>query len=109
MLNTESLTSSKPVKTTARAVGTPLTGSDWCHALPVLTGHDVVLRELRTEDAPALMAMLSCDDVSRFVSPLPTTVEGFERFIAWTHREREKGNYVCFAVVPLGLNTAIGV
>ena len=38
-----------------------------------------------------------------------TTVDGFERFIAWTHRERASGRYVCFAVVPGGLETAIGI
>ena len=29
--------------------------------------------------------------MARFISPPPTTVEGFERFIAWTHRERAGG------------------
>jgi len=47
--------------------------------------------------------------VARFISPPPTTVEGFERFIAWTHRERAAGNYVCFAVVPHGMDSAIGI
>src|SRR5207253_253387 len=35
--------------------------------------------------------------------------EGFERFIAWTHRQREAGRYVCFAIVPRGSDTAIGL
>ena len=69
----------------------------------------VTLRELRLSDAPSLLAMLSTEEVSRFISPPPTTVEGFERFIAWTHRERAAGNYVCFAVVPHGMDTAIGI
>jgi RimJ/RimL family protein N-acetyltransferase len=47
--------------------------------------------------------------VSRFISPPPTTVEGFERFIMWTQRERQAGNYVCFAIVPDGMTTAIGI
>jgi RimJ/RimL family protein N-acetyltransferase len=47
--------------------------------------------------------------VARFISPPPTTVEGFERFIAWTHLERAAGNYVCFAVVPAGMDTAVGI
>jgi hypothetical protein len=67
------------------------------------------LRELRLSDAPALLAMLSTEEVARFISPPPTTVEGFERFIAWTHRERAAGNYVCFAVVPHNMDTAIGI
>ena len=85
------------------------TTTDWRQALPVLTGSMVTLRELRISDAPSLLAMLSTEEVARFISPPPTTVEGFERFIAWTHRERAAGNYVCFAVVPHGMDTAIGI
>ena len=85
------------------------TTSDWKQALPVLTGSMVTLRELRISDATSLLAMLSSEEVARFISPPPTTVEGFERFIAWTHRERAAGNYVCFAVVPHGMDTAIGI
>ena len=85
------------------------TTSDWKQALPVLTGSKVTLRELRLSDATSLLAMLSTEEVARFISPPPTTVEGFERFIAWTHRERAAGNYACFAVVPHGMDTAIGI
>ena len=85
------------------------TTSDWKQALPVLTGSLVTLRELRLSDAPSLLAMLSTEEVARFISPPPTTVEGFERFIAWTHRERAAGNYACFAVVPHGMDSAIGI
>ncbi len=92
----------------ARAESTTTT-SDWRQSLPVLTGSLVTLRELRLTDAPSLLAMLSTEEVARFISPPPTTVEGFERFIAWTHRERAAGNYVCFAVVPHGMDTAIGI
>ena len=66
----------------------------------------VTLRELRLSDAPSLLAMLATEEVARFISPPPTTVDGFERFIAWTHRERAAGNYVCFGVVPHGMDTA---
>jgi len=83
--------------------------SDWKQALPVLTGSLATLRELRLSDAASLLAMLSAEEVARFISPPPTTVEGFERFIAWTHRERAAGNYACFAVVPHGMDTAIGI
>jgi ribosomal-protein-alanine N-acetyltransferase len=85
------------------------TTTDWRAALPVLAGARLTLRELRVEDAPVLLAMLSTEEVSRFISPPPTTVEGFERFIAWTHRERLAGNYVCFGIVPEGLEAAIGL
>jgi RimJ/RimL family protein N-acetyltransferase len=83
--------------------------TDWRQGLPVLTGSMVTLRELRLSDAPSLLAMLATEEVARFISPPPTTVEGFERFIAWTHRERAAGNYVCFAVVPHGMDTAVGI
>src|SRR5829696_10532772 len=85
------------------------TTSDWKQALPVLTGSMVTLRELRLSDATSLLTMLSTEEVARFISPPPTTIEGFERFIAWTHRERAAGNYACFAVVPHGMDTAVGI
>jgi RimJ/RimL family protein N-acetyltransferase len=85
------------------------TTTDWRQTLPVLTGSMVTLRELRLTDAPSLLTMLSTQDVARFISPPPTTVEGFERFIAWTHRERAAGNYACFVVVPHGMDAAIGI
>ena len=83
--------------------------SDWKRALPVLTAESVTLRELTISDAPSLFAMLTTEEVARFISPPPTTVEGFERFIAWTHREREAGNYVCFGIVPNGMQDAVGL
>ena len=83
--------------------------SDWRALLPVLGGATVVLRELRAEDAPTLLSMMSTEEVARFISPPPTTLDGFERFIAWTERQRQLGHYVCFGVVPKGLTTAIGL
>ena len=86
-----------------------VTGSDWRQGLPVLRGKQVLLRELRTSDATSLCALLNTEEVSRFMSPPPTTVVGFERFIAWTHRQRTAGTYVCFAVTLQGFDTAIGI
>jgi ribosomal-protein-alanine N-acetyltransferase len=83
--------------------------SDWRNALPVLPGSNFTLRELRLEDAVSLLAMLTTEEVSRFISPPPTTVEGFEKFIEWAHRERRAGTYICFAVVPGGCETAVGL
>ena len=83
--------------------------TNWKTALPVLAGSTFTLRELGIEDAPSLLAMLSTEEVSRFISPPPTTVEGFERFIMWAQRERQAGNYACFAIVPQGMSTAIGI
>jgi RimJ/RimL family protein N-acetyltransferase len=83
--------------------------SDWRMGLPVLTGAQVVLRELRSTDAPSLFALLTTEEVSRFISPPPTTLDGFEKFIAWTHRQRRAGSYACFAVTLVNDDTAIGI
>ena len=86
-----------------------VTGSDWRNGLPLLRGELVTLRELRASDAPSLCALLTTEEVARFVSPPPTTVEGFERFISWTLRQRVAGSYVCYAVTLRGFDTAIGI
>jgi ribosomal-protein-alanine N-acetyltransferase len=83
--------------------------SNWRQQLPVLTGQQVTLRQLRVSDAPSLFAMLTSEEVSRFISPPPTTVEGFERFIGWTQRQQAAGTYACFAVTVKGFDTAIGI
>lgn len=83
--------------------------TDWRRSLPVLTGHEVTLRELRLSDAPTLLAMLKTEEVERFISPPPTTVQGFERFILWTQRQREAGQYICFGIVPEGMEHAVGI
>ena len=87
----------------------PVKTTDWRKALPVLQAGAVTLRELRLADAPSLLQMLTTAEVSRFISPPPTSVDGFERFIAWTHRERAAGRYICFGVVPQGFEHAIGI
>lgn len=83
--------------------------SDWRNGLPLLAGSKVTLRELEIGDAASLLAMLTTEEVARFISPPPTTVEGFERFITWARAERAAGRYACFAVVPHGMTTAIGL
>jgi RimJ/RimL family protein N-acetyltransferase len=83
--------------------------NDWQRGLPTLAAEQVVLRELRASDAESLFALLTAEEVSRFISPPPTSVEGFERFIAWTLRQRELGTYICFAVTLRGFDTAIGI
>ena len=92
-----------------RSHKTIVTSSDWKAGLPILAGSNFTLRELRVEDAPTLFAMLTTEEVSRFISPPPTTVEGFERFVIWAQRERQAGSYACFAVVPAGMDTAVGI
>jgi RimJ/RimL family protein N-acetyltransferase len=100
---------SASMQTSTVAPPAPATSSDWRQRLPVLTGTGVTLREMRMSDGPSLLALLTTDEVTRFISPPPTTIEGFERFIAWAWREREAGRYVCFAVVPEGYDTAVGL
>jgi [ribosomal protein S5]-alanine N-acetyltransferase len=99
------------VMTTLTASHTPSATvcSTWKDGLPVLQGAGVTLRELRTSDAASLLALLTTDEVTRFISPPPTTLDGFERFITWAGRERAAGRYLCFAVVPDGDDTAVGL
>ena len=96
-------------RATAIVAPSTVTTTDWRGSLPVLAGPGFMLRELHVEDAPSLFAMLTPDEVSRFISPPPTTIEGFERFIAWSLHQREKGHHICFGVVPAGMTTAIGL
>jgi ribosomal-protein-alanine N-acetyltransferase len=91
------------------SVSAAVTETDWRKRLPLITGRGITLRELRTTDAPALLDLLCVSEVAQFISPPPMTVEGFERFIAWAQQEQHAGRYICFAVVPEGLNTAVGI
>ena len=81
----------------------------WQHALPTLSGPTVTLRELQKADAVTLFTLLTDDQVAKFISPPPTSPQGFERFIAWTMHERQAGRYACFGVVPHGLTEAVGL
>lgn len=88
---------------------TAVATSDWRDALPVLGSTSITLREMRISDAPSLFALLTTEEVARFISPPPGTVEGFERFIAWAARQRAAGAYVCFAVTLTDSDTAVGI
>jgi ribosomal-protein-alanine N-acetyltransferase len=98
-----------PVPRTKPREARPSETTDWRKVLPVLSNGVLTLRELRMSDAEALLELLTHEEVSRFISPPPTTVDGFERFIAWAQRERAAGRYICFAVVPDGMDTAVGI
>jgi ribosomal-protein-alanine N-acetyltransferase len=87
----------------------PVVTTDWRQRLPVLSGERVSLRELRASDAASLFALLTTAEVSRFISPPPTSVEGFERFIVWALGQRQAGSYACFAITLQGFDTAIGI
>ncbi len=82
---------------------------DWKAALPELEARRITLREPRLSDAMCLFSLLSTDDVMRFISPPPSTVEGFERYITWAQQQRAAGQYVCFAIVPRGSDLPIGL
>lgn len=81
----------------------------WRERLPVLAGERVVLRELRATDAPALFAMVSPPEVSRFISPPPPSVEAFARFIATSLAKQGDGKLAVFAVTLKRQDTPIGV
>lgn len=96
-------------RTPDRGSNGAVTSSDWRKSLPVLLGQKVVLRELRLSDATSLLSMLTTEEVTRFISPPPTTVEGFEAFITATLRQQAAGVHACFAVTLPGDDTAIGI
>jgi ribosomal-protein-alanine N-acetyltransferase len=88
---------------------TTTTVVDWRNRLPVLHAAGATLRELRPSDAMSLLALLTTAEVTRFISPPPSTVDGFERFIAWTLHEQACGRYICFGIVPDGCEDAVGI
>jgi len=81
----------------------------WRARLPELRGTGVTLRELKHSDAASLNALLTTEQVARFISPPPTTVAGFEDFIRWSHIRRSQGKYLCFGIVPDGYDVAVGI
>ena len=87
----------------------PATRQDWRDGLPTLNGSKVILRELRLSDAASLLASLGSAEVTRLISPPPPTVAGFEKFIAWTARQRHEGKSVAYGVTLKGSDTVIGL
>ena len=86
-----------------------LVGEGWRSGLPDLQAASLTLRELQVADAGALCDELNSDEVSRFISPPPANIAGFERFIRWAQAERIGGRYACFAVVPEGQSAPVGI
>ena len=85
------------------------TTADWRHCVPTVSGQLVTLREIQFADAEALIGVLTSEAVARFISPAPASTDSFLRFIEWAQRERERGTYVCFVVVPHGQSTPVGL
>jgi ribosomal-protein-alanine N-acetyltransferase len=92
---------------TASSIGQPTV--DWRQRLPVLRSGKVTLRELKLSDAQALWAFVNTDEVRRYLSAPPATVDGFERFIGWAHRQRAAGLQATFAVTVEGFDGAVGL
>lgn len=84
-------------------------GDDWQERLPVLSSAKVTLRELRPSDAKSLLSMLNTEEVARLMSPPPSTLQGFDLFIASEREKQRAGRHVCFAVVPAGMDVAVGI
>ena len=101
----------EPIRFEATSVQAPAfnNDADWTTGLPVLEGRRMRLRELVKTDALSLLLMLSTEEVAKFISPPPTTPQGFERFIAWAQRERQAGNQFTFGIVPEGCDHAVGL
>src|SRR4051812_5768593 len=81
----------------------------WRSGLPVLQGAVVALRELRASDAPALLTAFGSPDVTRLISPPPPTLGGFEKFVAWTQRQREAGQSFAFGITLKDTDTVVGL
>lgn len=85
------------------------TSTDWRDGLPVLRGRQVVLREIRPSDAADLLAVLSSEEVSRFIWEPPSSVSAFDGFIARSRSQRAAGACACYVVTLVGFDTAIGL
>ena len=82
---------------------------NWGAGLPVLLGSSVTLRELRPSDAHALLAAFGSPEVTRLISPPPPTLEGFEKFISWTRRQREGQQSFAFGITLNNSDTVVGL
>lgn len=87
----------------------PTTPAHWRQGLPQLRGHRLTLRELRLEDGPSLLPLITAPEVTRFMSPPPESPNWFATFIAATARERQAGRYAGFAIVPHGQDAPVGL
>jgi RimJ/RimL family protein N-acetyltransferase len=82
---------------------------EWRRIPPVLRGPGVTLRDVQPSDAPALMAALSPDEVSRFIATPPSTQEAFESYIVIARDRRGRGESLTFAIVPERTGVAVGL
>ena len=108
-MSEHSLLPAEPAVSTPAADRTPRVSADWRQGLPTLRGSGLSVRALRVSDAPSVFAMIATDDVTRFISPPPVSVQGFERFIGCANDDRGVGNGFCFAVVPEDVDVPVGI
>ena len=101
----------EPIRFESASIPAPAVNFDgeWTNGLPVLHGRKMRLRELVKTDSLSLLSMLSTEEVAKFISPPPTTPQGFEKFITWSQRERQAGNQFTFGMVPDGCDHAVGL
>ena len=100
---------SRPIEQAPLPTFGPVLPHDWRTGLRTMITPLCTLRELTVDDAPSLCAQLTTEEVARFISPPPTTVEAFASFIQWAHEQRARGRYACFGVVPAGETAAVGL
>jgi [ribosomal protein S5]-alanine N-acetyltransferase len=105
------MTRARLLPDTARNAGAaaPPRSLDWRDRLPVMRSGKVMLRELQPADAQTLWAFVNSAEVTQFLSPPPATVDGFEQFITWTHRQRAVGVQAAAAVVVDGFDAPVGL
>ena len=84
-------------------------GQSWRDGLPVLQTDRVILRELQPSDAPRLLEIATCEQVTRFSWPAPDGAAAVERFIRWTYDERKAGKYLCYGIFSRANNTLAGM
>jgi ribosomal-protein-alanine N-acetyltransferase len=84
-------------------------GGEWRTGLPELSDGIVVLRELRSQDSSSLLAHLNTPRVVQHIAPCPSTVDGFRRFIGWTHAERRRRRHRCYGIIPPRETTPVGI
>ena len=77
--------------------------------LPMLQLRGVHPARAADERCASLLALLTTEEVTRFISPPPTTLRRLRALHSVDEREREAGRYLCFAVVPDGYDTAVGL
>jgi ribosomal-protein-alanine N-acetyltransferase len=73
---------------------------NWRNMPPVLKGLGVVLREVETADAAALLALLSHDEIAQVIAPPPRSVPELQMRIEAARVERLDGRGICFSVLP---------